>query len=91
MQFWYYYKGRPLFPFYFIQYQNASGEKKLQIHQFLIQIGGVLIISVYAFVVTFLILKVVNSFVPVRVTEDEEARGLDNSIHHEEAYRYLIC
>lgn len=57
------------------------------VHQFIIQIVGVLIISSYAFIVTFLILKVVNRFLPVRVTEDEEVKGLDISIHHEEAYR----
>ncbi len=57
------------------------------VHQFLIQTAGVLIISAYAFVVTFIILKVVNKFVPVRVSEYEEQRGLDISIHHEEAYR----
>ncbi len=55
-------------------------------HQLLKQIVGVLIVSVYAFVVTFIILKVINKFVPVRVTEDEEVKGLDISIHHEEAY-----
>lgn len=57
------------------------------VHQLLIQIAGVLIISAYAFIVTFIILKVVNKFVPVRVSEYEEQRGLDISIHHEEAYR----
>lgn len=56
------------------------------VHQFFIQIAGVLIISVYAFVVTYIILKVVNKFLPVRVTEDEETKGLDISIHNEEAY-----
>nr|WP_312579767.1 ammonium transporter [Sedimentibacter sp.] len=57
------------------------------VHQFLIQILGVVIVSVYAFILTFIILKVVNKFVPVRVSEYEEQRGLDISIHHEEAYR----
>ncbi len=57
------------------------------VHQFLIQILGVAIISAYAFIVTFIILKIVNKFVPVRVSEYEEERGLDISIHHEEAYR----
>lgn len=55
-------------------------------HQFLIQIVGVLIISLYSFIVTLLILYVVNRFLPVRVTKEEEERGLDISIHHEEAY-----
>jgi len=57
------------------------------VHQLLIQTVGVLIISAYAFLVTLIILKVVNKFVPVRVSEYEEQRGLDISIHHEEAYR----
>jgi Amt family ammonium transporter len=57
------------------------------VHQFLLQIAGVLIISIYAFIITFLILKVINHFIPVRVTADEEVKGLDISIHHEEAYR----
>lgn len=56
------------------------------VHQFLVQVAGVVIISIYAFVVTYLILKVINKFVPVRVTKDEEEKGLDISIHHEEAY-----
>lgn len=57
------------------------------VHQLLIQTVGVLIISAYAFIVTFIILKAVNKFVPVRVSEYEEQRGLDISIHKEEAYR----
>jgi len=55
-------------------------------HQFLLQLGAVIFASVYAFGVTYLILKVVNHFIPVRVTEDEEKNGLDISIHKEEAY-----
>jgi Amt family ammonium transporter len=35
---------------------------------------------------TFIILKVVNVFVPLRVTEKEEAMGLDLSQHSEVAY-----
>jgi len=42
--------------------------------------------SVYAFGVTYLILKVVNRFMPVRVTKDEEINGLDISLHKEVAY-----
>lgn len=66
---------------------GISGLINGDVHQFLIQTAGVLIISAYAFIVTFIILKVVNKFVPVRVSEYEEQRGLDISIHHEEAYR----
>ena len=53
---------------------------------FLIQLFAVVFTGVYAFVVTFLILKVLNKFHPVRVSEDEEIEGLDSSLHGENAY-----
>jgi len=40
----------------------------------------------YAFVGTFVILRVVGLFMPLRVTEREEALGLDIAQHGEEAY-----
>ena len=39
------------------------------IHQFLVQIFAVVFSAVYAFIVTFGILKVLDSFSPVRVSE----------------------
>jgi Amt family ammonium transporter len=51
-----------------------------------IQTLGVLIAAVYAFVVTYLILKAINVFVPVRVSAEIEAQGLDESLHGEPAY-----
>lgn len=65
---------------------GTSGLIAGNVHQFLVQLAGVLIASVYAFIVTYLILKVTNHFVPVRVTPDEEKEGLDVSIHKEVAY-----
>ena len=50
------------------------------------QLLGVLITGVYSFVVTFLILKVLNVFEPVRVSEEVEAAGLDQVLHGETAY-----
>jgi Amt family ammonium transporter len=41
---------------------------------------------VYSGVMTFVILKLVNVFVPLRVSENEEAMGLDASQHSELAY-----
>ena len=41
---------------------------------------------IFSGVMTFLILKFVNLFVPLRVTENEEAMGLDLSQHSEVAY-----
>lgn len=43
----------------------------------------------YSFVVTFVILKVTDMLVGVRVTQDEEFRGLDLSQHLETAYTTL--
>ncbi len=40
----------------------------------------------YAFVGTFVILRVIGLFMPLRVTEREEALGLDVTQHGEEAY-----
>jgi hypothetical protein len=41
---------------------------------------------VYAFGATFLLLKLIALFTPLRVTEREEAQGLDITQHGEEAY-----
>jgi Amt family ammonium transporter len=41
---------------------------------------------VYAFVATFVILKVMGLFMPLRVSEDDEAIGLDAVQHGEDAY-----
>ncbi len=55
---------------------------------FWIQILAVVISSVYAFVFTFGMLWLINLFTPVRVTKEDEEKGLDSSLHGEEAYVY---
>lgn len=65
---------------------GVSGLIEGDVHQFLLQLFGTLFAAVYAFVVTWLILKVVDKFLPVRVTEEEEIEGLDHALHHEDAY-----
>lgn len=55
-------------------------------HQFMIQLFAVVITAAYAFSVTYVALKVINIFMPVRVGEREEIAGLDHSIHGETAY-----
>ncbi|KJJ84838.1 ammonia channel protein [Candidatus Omnitrophus magneticus] len=57
--------------------------------QFLIQVFGVLVVSVYTFVVTFIIYKLVDVFFGIRVKEQDEAMGLDLTQHHERAYTIL--
>jgi len=54
--------------------------------QFGVQALGVAIAAIYAFGVTYGLLKVVNRFTPVRVTEEDELLGLDVAIHGEAAY-----
>lgn len=54
--------------------------------QFAVQVAGVAIASVYSFVVTYAALKVINLFTPVRVADEVERKGLDESLHGESAY-----
>lgn len=53
-----------------------------------IQAIGALVTVVYAFVATYLVLRVVDIFVGLRV-EEEEVIGLDITQHHESAYTIL--
>ena len=66
---------------------GVSGLIEGDVHQFLVQLGATVFAGAYAFGVTWVILKVVNIFLPVRVTEEKEEEGLDEAIHNEEAYR----
>jgi Amt family ammonium transporter len=50
------------------------------------QVVSAAFVAVYAFVVTWLILKFLNMFGPVRVTGEVELLGLDKELHGEDAY-----
>ncbi len=54
--------------------------------QFLVQSIGVLVTVVYGGVMSYIILKLVDGFIGLRVAEDEEDRGLDISLHNEQGY-----
>ena len=54
--------------------------------QLLIQLQGVFIICAYTAVITYVILKVLNMFIEVRVTNEQEDIGLDMSEHNEQGY-----
>jgi Amt family ammonium transporter len=73
--------------FAFKNINGISGLLEGDTHQFIIQLLAMLFTAVYAFGVTYLILKVVDNFVPIRVPEEAEEKGLDESIHGETAYR----
>ena len=47
---------------------------------------GVLAAAAYSIVVTFVILKVIDVTVGLRVSNDEESEGLDTNLHGEEGY-----
>ena len=50
---------------------------------FLTQLKAMLIVVTYSFVVSFLIFKVINFLLPIRVTSEEEELGLDQTQHNE--------
>jgi Amt family ammonium transporter len=51
-----------------------------------VQALGVVATFVYTGVVTFLLLKLVGLFTPLRVTAEEESQGLDIALHEERGY-----
>jgi len=56
--------------------------------QLWIQFVSVVVTMVFAFVMTFVLLKVVNVLVGLRVTDEEEQKGLDTSLHNEAGYNF---
>jgi ammonium transporter, Amt family len=68
---------------------NGAGPNGLfygDLHQFAVEAFGILVVAVFAFVGSYVLLKVINVFTPVRVTKEEEEAGLDTSQHGEQAY-----
>ncbi len=57
--------------------------------QFLIQVIAVAVVWVYSATMTFVILKVIDLVIGIRVPEHEEVLGLDTSQHGEAAYQTL--
>jgi Amt family ammonium transporter len=55
-------------------------------HQVLIQLLGIIVAFIYTGGMTFLVLKVVALFTPLKATVDEQENGLDLTEHGEKAY-----
>jgi Amt family ammonium transporter len=53
----------------------------------LTQLIAVVVVGLYAAAITFVLLKVINLVVGIRVSPEEEARGLDSTQHGETAYQ----
>ncbi|RDC54179.1 ammonium transporter [Pedobacter chinensis] len=50
---------------------------------FFTQVKGAVIVVIFSFVVSFIIFKFINLIQPIRVSEEEEEMGLDESQHNE--------
>ena len=65
---------------------SSAGEEWVATEQFLIQIKGILVIGIWTAGASWIILKVIGSFTPLRVSEEEEYEGLDVVEHEERSY-----
>ena len=71
---------------------NAGGNNGLLFgnpHQFMVQTIGVLATMAYAVTVTFILLKILEATIGLRVSDEEEVVGLDITQHEESAYTLL--
>jgi Amt family ammonium transporter len=66
---------------------GASGLIFGNVHQFLAQLVAIGVVVPFAFFGSYALLKLVNVFSPLRVSEKAEDAGLDMSEHGEEAYQ----
>ena len=65
---------------------NYTGLIYGNLHQFEVQVIAAVAALVYAFVVSYVLARIVDATLGLRVTEDEEYVGLDISQHGERAY-----
>ena len=57
--------------------------------QFVVQIKSVIYAVIWTIILTYLVLKLTSFITPLRVEEEDEASGLDNSLHGESGYNNL--
>lgn len=70
---------------------NAAGNNGLLFgnpHQVLIQLLAVAATGLYSFGASYIILKIMAIWYPLRVTSSEEEEGLDMAVHCEAGYRF---
>ena len=65
---------------------SSAGETWIPMEQFIIQLKGIALIGGWTAVASWLILKLISSFTPLRVSEEEEYEGLDIAEHEERGY-----
>ena len=65
---------------------SSAGETWIPMEQFVIQLKGIAVIGLWTAVASWVILKILGSLMPLRVTEEEEYEGLDVTEHEERSY-----
>jgi Amt family ammonium transporter len=63
--------------------KEISGVENTVMTQFLIQLKGVAVTVIYGFAASYIILKIIDAVIGLRVTEEQEREGLDISLHGE--------
>jgi ammonium transporter len=58
--------------------------------QFLVQLLGIVIAMTWSFGVTFIVLHMINSLIPLRVSKETERQGLNASEHHAKTELYEL-
>lgn len=53
---------------------------------FMVEVGAVLFTCIYAFVISYALLYIIDKITPVRVNSEEQTIGIDETIHGENAY-----
>ena len=53
---------------------------------FMVQLKGAVLVSVFAFIFAYVVFSILKAIMGVRVTDEEEQRGLDITEHGQEAY-----
>jgi len=70
---------------------NPSGADGLifgNAHQLFVQVVSIATAVLYSFVITFILLKLIDLAIGLRVSEEEETLGLDLSQHEESGYTF---
>ncbi len=57
-------------------------------HQFVVQVESILVVGAYSFVVSVVLLKLIDALMGLRTSEEDEVNGLDVSQHGESGYTF---
>lgn len=88
-RYWWYFRGIVTAIFTLPEYALDPANVGLlygDAHLLLVTIAAILFTVIWSALATFIIVKVISFFMPIRVSERAEAIGLDDSEHGETAY-----